>query len=335
MFNKNDKRSFAVKKWILTELNIPEEKISDDFFRDKRREYYSGNNSPWGRAKSKGEKHYKKSKENHKISMNRELWKDYVNPFSKEYHIRKGMSEENADYQVRSRNKFCKEFWESRGYLNAEYMARCFNPGAYEYYESKNISREDLININNPTYIDYWLNRGHSEEEAKKLLSEFKPYCDEFWISRGKEKDMVSFRKQLLSDSGIGHYSAVSLKLFNSFPEYILNESMFGKEEKVIPVNKDWQEILGRKMVKPDFLYKERIIEFFGDYIHANPDKFYASTYLTFRGGGFRAKDKWLDDANRISYLKFLGYDVLVVWEGEFKKNKNLTIERCISFLTV
>lgn len=34
------------------------------------------------------------------------------------------------------------------------------------------------------------------------------------------------------------------------------------------------------------------------------------------------AKEIWEIDAKRIGFLKLLGYDVLIVWENDWKKNK-------------
>ena len=45
------------------------------------------------------------------------------------------------------------------------------------------------------------------------------------------------------------------------------------------------------------------------------------------------ASEKWEFDNNRINKLKNAGYDVKVVWEMDYKNNKELIIEDCRRFL--
>ena len=47
-----------------------------------------------------------------------------------------------------------------------------------------------------------------------------------------------------------------------------------------------------------------------------------------------KAIDKWELDYIKIQYAQSQGYKVLVVWESDFKKNKEEVIKKCIQFLT-
>lgn len=42
----------------------------------------------------------------------------------------------------------------------------------------------------------------------------------------------------------------------------------------------------------------------------------------------------WDSDNKRLDAIKDQGYEVLVIWEHDFKENKDREIEKCISFLT-
>ncbi len=57
------------------------------------------------------------------------------------------------------------------------------------------------------------------------------------------------------------------------------------------------------------------LIEFHGDYIHANPKFFTEDMYINYYGGRLKAKYKWLKDAYKKQYAKSKGYKVVTVWE--------------------
>jgi hypothetical protein len=335
MFKPQDKRSFAVKKWLLQQ-GYKEEEISSSFFREQRRVYYSNNNSPWGRAKSKSKEHFEKAKANHINSMDRSKWQNYINPFSKQYYIQYGYSHEEAEHLVKARNKFCKEYWKEKGYSNAEYIAKKFNPGSYEYYVDKPIERTELINANNPTYIDFWLNRGYTYEEALTEISYYKPYCDNFWLSRGYSMDdIANIRSHNLHKSILAQhtYSQISQNLFESLPDYLTKEAYFGKNEYAVFLQENEIKLSGQKAFKPDFMYKNKVIEFFGDYYHANPRLYMAEDVIPLKRGYTRAIDIWEKDADRITILENYGYVVFVVWEYDYIRDSNRIRQDCIKFL--
>lgn len=80
-----------------------------------------------------------------------------------------------------------------------------------------------------------------------------------------------------------------------------------------------------------DYICGNKIIEYFGDYWHANPEIYAADTILKTQKKF--AAEIWERDATRIAGLKSLGYEVLVVWDEYAKKNKNETIKKCQNFL--
>lgn len=52
------------------------------------------------------------------------------------------------------------------------------------------------------------------------------------------------------------------------------------------------------------------------------------------RWKGLTAQDIWNRDNERIEYMKNIGYDVLIIWESEFKINQKNVIKKCKKFLT-
>lgn len=76
----------------------------------------------------------------------------------------------------------------------------------------------------------------------------------------------------------------------------------------------------------------KKIIEFNGDKFHANPilynenDKPNPYTDIS-------AKDIWDFDNKKINEVIKKGYDVLVIWENDYKENKTECINKCLNFM--
>lgn len=75
------------------------------------------------------------------------------------------------------------------------------------------------------------------------------------------------------------------------------------------------------------------LIEVNGDYWHGNP-KIYKPNDLILKGstGEIKVSNKWKKDAKKIQAAKDAGYNVLVVWESDWKtepeKTKNKILEK-------
>ena len=67
-------------------------------------------------------------------------------------------------------------------------------------------------------------------------------------------------------------------------------------------------------------------IEYNGDYWHCNPRTWKADQYNP--SIKMFAKEKWTLDMKRVYYLKSLGYTVIVVWENDWKTNKESCLKR-------
>jgi G:T-mismatch repair DNA endonuclease (very short patch repair protein) len=81
-----------------------------------------------------------------------------------------------------------------------------------------------------------------------------------------------------------------------------------------------------------DFVFEKKVIEFYGDYWHCNPqiyDKDYFHKYLQ-----MTAEEIWEDNNLKNECIKQEGYDVLIIWESDYKKDKEATVQKCIEFLS-
>lgn len=76
---------------------------------------------------------------------------------------------------------------------------------------------------------------------------------------------------------------------------------------------------------------RKKIIEFNGDYWHANPEV-YESDEMVGKGELSLARDIWEYDAKKIQNARDRGYDILVIWENEWLADKNAVIDKCVNF---
>jgi G:T-mismatch repair DNA endonuclease (very short patch repair protein) len=86
-----------------------------------------------------------------------------------------------------------------------------------------------------------------------------------------------------------------------------------------VPINKYVVDIIDGK----------KIIEFYGDFWHANPKYFKMNDKIKSFNINKTAEEIWLHDKQRIDFLESLGYNVLIIWECDWKKNKT----ECISLI--
>lgn len=77
----------------------------------------------------------------------------------------------------------------------------------------------------------------------------------------------------------------------------------------------------------------KKIIEFNGDYWHANPLKYAHNENISLKGNR-TAKEIWESDARKIALAESHGYKVKVIWESDYKKNPTKIIEECVTWLS-
>ena len=86
----------------------------------------------------------------------------------------------------------------------------------------------------------------------------------------------------------------------------------------------------GDKWIFPDFTFGKYIIEYDGDFWHANPAKYQATDIIHHN---ITAKDIWEHDKERLDVLRGMGYTVISVWASEYKADKANVIKRIASVL--
>jgi len=160
-----------------------------------------------------------------------------------------------------------------------------------------------------------------SKETKEKMSKNKKKYYREH--PKAKEKAKRSFIKASRKKS----FSKISQKFFWK----IYNELSKDLQEQTYFAELNHEHYMcGKYMV--DFYIKslDLIIEFFGDYWHANPDKYKKDDIVY---GKVKASQVWKKDEQRIKDLKNKGYTVKIIWEKDLEKLKN--IDKIMEFLNL
>jgi G:T-mismatch repair DNA endonuclease (very short patch repair protein) len=252
----------------------------------------------------------------------------------------------------RSRN--CKEFWIEKGYSEEESILKSKDVmnEIHKKTSKKLKSNPEKYVSKYPTKIEYWIKRGFSKDEAKKKISEIQnrfslKSCiekygedegnrifnerQEKWIntlnSKSDEEKIEINRKKLFNNSG---YSKVSQSLFwRVFDHFQSNDIRFEElNSEIIRYDKN-----NKKHYKYDYVdfTLKKCIEFNGDYWHCNPNK-YNETFIH-PIMKITANEIWNKDNMKNKWMEDRGFKILVVWESEYKKNPDETLQKCINFL--
>jgi len=109
--------------------------------------------------------------------------------------------------------------------------------------------------------------------------------------------------------------------------------------EKVDKLQKHRYE-LGKTLIRPDFKFNNKLIEFKGDNIHGNPAKFKGLDILTYYKNKspnkpITASYMWWSNYARTQVMKELGFEILNIWEDDYRKSPQDIINRCGDFLGV
>lgn len=79
------------------------------------------------------------------------------------------------------------------------------------------------------------------------------------------------------------------------------------------------------KFLAPDMVINGKVIvEFYGDYFHANPTLYKAEEYIVKKEK--TARQLWDADLERQKMLEDAGYSVIIIWQNDFRHDKQATL---------
>lgn len=300
--------------------------------------------------------------------------KEVKRSFSKEFWIKKGYTEQEAIdkvFEIQSNN--CKKFkgkrtgkskdkLKEKGYSDEEIRITCLSQRNIEYWTRRGFdyeeSRKKVYEIQSyaskhvdyekrllPSNVEYWINKGFSEDDAINKVSESqrtfsKEICIEKW---GYEKGLEIFNnrqkkwlKSLKDNENmfIG-YSKISQELFKKIEEMMDGDFLYAEKNNELRIKR---EDGGYYLYDFVDMKTKKIIEYNGDMYHANPSKYKSDDNPHPFRKNVTAEEIWEKDLNKIKAAEDNGYQVLLIWDSEYRykgsENRELVIQKCINFLT-
>jgi G:T-mismatch repair DNA endonuclease (very short patch repair protein) len=211
-----------------------------------------------------------------------------------------------------------------------------------------------------PSEIKHWTRKGFSEEEARQKIHEFQrsqSLKGNNETTRKKRSEKVSGDNNPMSLESISKREGVPISdasmLTPCYGRTGNKHPMFGKKHTKEAITKIGQHInhngrskleheLSDKLVETyggkknthvagwccDYVNDQTklIVEFFGDFWHMNPEKYSANDIHKLMNK--IAEQVWSRDARKLRELREQGYEVIVIWESEWRRSKDECIER-------
>jgi len=219
-------------------------------------------------------------------------------------------------------------YWTKKGY-SIEEAKRNISKIQSNNNSKRNYSAKEII-IN----TEYWIQKhGYSYDEAVKKVSEIQASRSRK-SSKFTGKNHSDISKQSISVSMSKHIKTVGST------KWVSHFGVFGGQSKAEiecyetikkEICNDIQANVSVDKYVVDMIYKTYVIEFNGDYWHANPsiyeDEYFNQTVKKY------AKEIRQNDLDRISNLHILGYNVFTIWESDWKKNRLLVLEQVKKFI--
>lgn len=268
--------------------------------------------------------------QNPKASNNRKLTKlIYENNPQLEYELyKKAMLLNNPYYQHDGTTSvFSKNYKGYSGLSDEEKTQRI-----------REYAKYDMIG-RNQNQKEYWIKRGYSEQDA---IIEARKHINVFSLEKCIERygEIEGTRK----------FNERQIKWQNTLKSKPLEEQQDINHRKIykngatskiehdflmnIYPNVENHNVYIKECGIVDLCVGNKVIELYGDYWHCNPKD------IRFSDGTFyhpylkmTSSEKWEFDANRIKKLQNKGYITKIVWEYEYKTNKNEIIQQCKDFL--
>jgi very-short-patch-repair endonuclease len=246
------------------------------------------------------------SRKQSEISFKRDRTKKRKCPYTEEYYIEKGIND---------LNEIKKLIQEYKNKTNPYLVC----------------SKEKIQNIIEKRNITYY----NKPKEVRDKINISRSFNKEQTIKKyGLEKSLEIFknRRKGARKSYEKKFSKISMSLFDEIKNMNLDKDfLYGKKEKFIAMKCEGK----RKGYYVDFYFEKenKIIEFNGDFWHFNPKKYLPESFIILGDSKFIAKDIWNNDKIKNDLFKQYGYDVLTIWEMDYRENKDEIIKLCNDFI--
>ena len=254
-----------------------------------------------------------------------------------------------------SKENFIKKYGEKIGlnkwqqYLNKQSFANSIEGYIFRYGEIDGQKKWQ-------EYIEKQQNSNHNTSDHFKYINSIKYYIDTYGEEIGnikykeycKKQDRCSLQYFLkkyknkedaykkYKESCLKHipkthayYSLISQELFYNLYQYIL---LFDEQPDIqyALLNSEMSLMDNDQKYFYDFRYKNIIIEYNGDYWHANPN-IYNESDIVFKS--LTAKQIWDKDKIKKDLAEKNDYKILYIWDSDYQKDKFNTIKNILQFI--
>ena len=227
----------------------------------------------------------------------------------------------------------CIEFYE-RLYPNLSHEERL-----EMLHKQQDKTNKSLTADKRTTNIEYYLNKGYSFDESIEMLKERQ---NTFTLEKCIDKygEELGYKKFIDRQTKWKHSLQ---KAFNhngsKYTQSAISNNMIKELCDILKIDVPISELClinnNKNRIKThyfyDFYYNDKIIEFNGDYWHCNPNTWKPDTIN--KSLKLTAQEVWNKDNDKKICAESNGYKVLVIWEFDYKQNKEAIIKKCIDFL--
>ncbi len=195
---------------------------------------------------------------------------------------------------------------------------------------------------NDPNYL-----KDIREKTKKTIETRYGGYNSPKWREKFKTSGYIMYNGQLVHNGNVPEIRAkmkaarektiavMSPEKRLAWAKKIMNKNCSKIEKEFIGALKaetgyDIFEHYGISVFHADGFYENTVIEFYGDFFHANPKLYKADEVLRFHGNLSTVKDIWKKDERRIERIKDLlktNPNFIIVWEHDYNLNKELCIK--------
>lgn len=202
--------------------------------------------------------------------------------------------------------------------------------------------------------LEYWINKGFSEDEARvQLQNRQRTFSLDICIQKHGEEKGKEIWKKRQEVWQASYYDKTDEELQDMFrrkniftngtskPAHRLFKYLELSSAKYEDGADNREAVIatvsGKRYSVDYYLpYAKKIIEFYGDLWHGNPELYGADEHPIYWSLHSKtAEEMWANDKMKIDDIVNSGYQVLVVWENDFKTNQQATIQKCKDFLGI
>lgn len=238
-------------------------------------------------------------------------WQEYLSKRHATYKINKA----KGKYASRNLAWFQNKYGEQKG---------------YEVWDKKR--KKQSYKVSKQYYIDTYGEELGNIKCRNTKARDLDFFISKYGIDQGTEKYYSMIKKSMTKLKSRKSYSKWSIEICEILKNTIDDIFYYGDNEMIWCLPEEYQLLLKQRIISPDLFYRGKVIEFQGDLFHGNPNLFEETDtphpFKELTVAELREKD-----IHRINYYHSKGYEVLEIWEHDYKINAEEVIKQCLTFL--